>query len=172
MNNSLWNLFLNIMLVEFTMQLCITKVHSLCWTLLHCLACLNVFLLLEIKWALTREDNEAWNCPSQGNPRHRIRSPQGCLPSPSLMRLGHAFPIWWTSEKHQGLLSGSRTPYGDCLRSWHQAKRWHFFSSFHISLPLKAHIWKPYTTVFHSPSALHTAVLSCRTAIFLTVLEP
>lgn len=44
------------------------------------LVCLNGFLVLAIKQAMTKEDNEAWNCPSPRNHRHGVRIPWGGLP--------------------------------------------------------------------------------------------
>lgn len=94
------------------------------------LACLNGYLCLAMKRAMTKEDNEAWNCPSQRNHWHGIRIPWGGLPCPSLFKLGYSFHMQWTSEQHWVLLNGFRAPYGNCLGSWHQAKEWQCFSPF------------------------------------------
>ena len=144
------------------------------------LACLNGFPFLAIKRAMTKEDNEAWNCPSQRNHRHGIRSPWGGLPCPSLVKLGHSFHIQRTSEQHWVLLSRFRAPYGNCLGSWHQAKGWHFFYPFIFLYPMIAHIWKSYalqSSISPMPrgiNALYAAVLSCKIIFFQysKVLKP
>lgn len=124
------------------------------------LACLNGYLCLAMKRAMTKEDNEAWNCLSQRNHWYGIRIPWGGLPCPSLFKLGYSFHMQWTSEQHWVLLNGFRAPYGNCLGSWHQAKEWQFFSPFvFIFCPVLSHIRKPYVPpsfISSMPCAINT----------------
>lgn len=135
-------------------------IHSLCWVLLHCFGLFNGYLFLAMKQAMTKEDNEAWNCPSQRNHRHGVRIPWGGLSVLPLIKLGHSFHTQGTSEQHWILLSGFRTPYGNCLGCWLQAKEWQFFSPFIFLYPVMAHIWKSYT--YNLPSAqFHVLLMLC-----------